>query len=102
MNPVFGARGVKGSIAADGDLIVGKCLVDLKTSGTLKLKDDLRQLLGYVALNSFIEHPFDLESVGVYYPRRDFYLNLSLNELMNSEQRERLVNYFSSKLGVQF
>lgn len=100
LNPVFGVRGNSGVISADGDLIVERCLVDLKTSGTLKLKDDLRQLLGYVALNNFIESPYIVESVGVYYPRRDFYLELSLSDLMNKEQREKLLNYFSCMLGV--
>lgn len=100
LNPVFGVRGNSGAISADGDLIVGRCLVDLKTSGTLKLKDDLRQLLCYVALNNFIKCPHIIESVGVYYPRRDFYLELPLSDLMNGEQRERLVNYFSCTLGM--
>ena len=100
LNPVFGVHGNKGAISADGDLIVGKCLVDLKTSGTLKIKDDLRQLLGYVALNNFIECPYTIESVGVYYPRRDFYLELPLSNLMNDEQKKRLVDYFSCTLGA--
>jgi len=100
LNPVFGVHGNSGAISADGDLIVERCLVDLKTSGTLKLKGDLRQLLGYVALNNFIECPHTIESVGVYYPRRDFYIELPLSDLMNDEQKERLFNYFSCTLGA--
>jgi hypothetical protein len=46
-NPVLGRRGV----AADGDLIVSRMLVEVKTSASPLRRADLWQLAGYVLLD---------------------------------------------------
>lgn len=78
LNPKFaGARDVGG---ADGDIVVGGCLWEIKT--TVQKRAEGRwfyQLLGYVLLDYEDEH--NIEHVGFLFPRQNSSIRWSLSEL---------------------
>jgi hypothetical protein len=67
---------------AYGDLIIGRCLIDIKTTVQpfAKLTDGIYQLLGYVLLDS--ENKYSLQEVAIYFSRQQFLLKWSLDELI--------------------
>lgn len=69
LNPVFDWVRGESRIAADGELLVDRELVELKTGRRRKLMDDWRQLAGYVALNDLRNQPLPIERVAIYYVR---------------------------------
>lgn len=99
LNPVVGVEGSKLTIGADGDVIVDGALIDLKTSSQLTLMGNLRQLIGYWALNELGGHPYEISRVGVYYPRFNYSVDFSPDDLMTPVEQSRVLNFFQSKLG---
>jgi len=99
IGPVFDRSGSKLAIHADADLIVGTTLVEVKTSSRMELKEDIRQLLGYYALNKLAGTPRIIDRLGVYYPRFDFFLEFPIRELLSESQEYGLISIFRSELG---
>lgn len=83
-NPGFsGARLLGG---ADGDWMIGETLIDCKVYGGLsvsKLRDFLRQLLGYVMLD--FEDALGIREVGVWLPRQQELKTWSLGQLLGGD-----------------
>lgn len=81
LNPTFEGSGDMSG--ADADLIVGDCLIEIKSTIQLKLRDPvLLQLLGYVLLDYFDE--YCIRSVGLYLARHGVLLRWSLTQLIGS------------------
>jgi len=99
IGPIFDCIGTESGINADGDLIVGKTLLDIKTSSRLALKEDFRQLIGYYILNRITGKRFDIENIAVYYPRFDYFKEIRINELMSESQAVALESVFIGRLG---
>lgn len=81
LNPSFaGSRDVDG---ADGDLIVDRCLIDIKATKNPRLERLwLYQLLGYALLD--YQNRYDIERVGIYYARQATLVAWDLNELVTT------------------
>ncbi|MGX9348418.1 hypothetical protein [Microbacterium sp. KNMS] len=83
-NPGFsGARLLGG---ADGDWMIGETLIDCKVYGGLsvvKLRDFLRQLIGYVMLD--LEDALGIREVGVWLPRQQELKTWSLGQLLGGD-----------------
>lgn len=99
LNPVFSLKGSRLLIQGDGDIIVDGVLIDLKTSSILRLKENIRQLIGYWALNELSPKPHKIERLGVYYPRFGYYVEFMPSELMTNEQQGKIKMFFRRKLG---
>ena len=99
LNPLFSVQGSKLAIQADGDIVVDGVLVDLKTSSKLKLKDNLRQLIGYWVLNLLRGSEIDIQRFGVYYPRFSYYVDFSPSDLMTLNEQNNIISYFKKRLG---
>lgn len=67
-NPTFGCPSGLEQVGADGDLLVGETLWDLKVSKLPFTRDQLWQLLGYAALDR-LHGNRRIEKVGLYNPR---------------------------------
>ena len=78
--PTFAGSSAVGG--ADADLIVAKCLYDIKTTVNprAKLVEDLRQLIGYALLDW--DNDYDLDRVGFYYSRQAVCMTWTLSQLM--------------------
>lgn len=99
LNPVFAVQGSKLAILADGDIVLGDVLVDLKTSSQITLKDNLRQLIGYWVLNILRGSPIDIQCLGVYYPRFNYFVDFSPSDLMTPDEQKKITSYFQKQLG---
>lgn len=78
LNPTLGAVD---TVAADADLVVDECLLDLKTTSSPGFRRDyLFQLLGYVLLD--IDNALNLSAVGIYRARFGDLLTWELDELL--------------------
>jgi len=82
-NPVLGF----GSLAADADLILDDCLLELKTSQRPNLAQYLRQLLGYVLLDT--GDRYGIRRVGVYLARQRCLATFSLHDLLIGSTSDR-------------
>jgi hypothetical protein len=101
LNPVFGVTGPKGVLGGDGDLIVDGTLYELKTSRELRPLETLRQLLGYVVMNSFLSPNYRINAVGYYYVRFGHRKTVALPELCTPEQFSAIQGFIGRKLGKQ-
>src|SRR5262249_4050351 len=74
----LGSRDVGG---ADGDLIVGSCLIDIKTTmkDTLERRD-AQQLLAYALLD--YDDCYSLDEIALYFARREALIRGPLAELL--------------------
>ena len=79
LNPTFdGSRDVGG---ADADLIVDRCLLDIKTRVEPRLRgDDLYQLLGYILLD--YSDRYGINEAGIYFSRQQKLVRWSLQDLI--------------------
>lgn len=79
LGPIFdGSRNVGG---ADADLIVDRCLYDIKTTKHAKIPlGFLRQLIGYVLLDYSDE--YELDSIGLYMSRQGLTCKWDLNDVL--------------------
>ena len=79
LGPRFdGSRDIGG---ADADLIVDRCLYDIKTSKHAKIPlEFLRQLIGYVLLDYSDE--YELDSIGLYMSRQGLTCKWDLNDAL--------------------
>jgi hypothetical protein len=88
-NPGFaGSRLVGG---ADADWVIGETLIDCKVYGALtvpKLRDFIRQLLGYVMLDS--DDSLGIRRVGIWLPRQRLMPSWSLTHLLSGDPEELL------------
>lgn len=99
INPTFAVKGSKLFIQADGDIVLDNVLVDLKTSSQITLKDNLRQLIGYWVLNLLRGSPIDIQRLGVYYPRFNYFVDFLPSDLMTPDGQNNIVGYFQKRLG---
>lgn len=99
LNPIFDVKGSKLFIKADGDIVLDNVLMDLKTSSQIALKDNLRQLIGYWVLNLLGGSPIDIQRLGVYYPRFNYFVDFSPSDLMTSDEQNNIMSYFQTRLG---
>ena len=101
LGPVFDSQGSKLEINADADFLLGTTLVDVKTSSTITLTENLRQLLSYYALNAISSKPLNIEHVGIFYPRFNFYQAFQVNELLSDVQQTALISLYREWLGEE-
>ena len=92
LNPVFGYHGDKNSINADGDLITGATLVEIKSGKKDGWQSTLRQLLLYWALNQLRSHSFKIDSLAAYYPRYELWYEIGMDEFCTKAQQKGLVD----------
>jgi hypothetical protein len=88
-NPQFFASELVGG--ADADWMIGETLIDCKVYSTLtvgKLRDFLRQLLGYVMLDS--DDSLRIRRVGIWLPRQRLMPSWSLTHLLGGDAEELL------------
>jgi hypothetical protein len=88
-NPSFTGSDLVGG--ADGDWVIGETLVDSKVYGALtvpKLRDAVRQLLGYVMLDS--DDSLGIRRVGIWLPRQRLTPTWSLTRLLGGDPEELL------------
>ncbi|MDQ1053077.1 hypothetical protein QE394_001005 [Arthrobacter sp. SORGH_AS 212] len=88
-NPQFAGPELVGG--ADADWMIGQTLIDCKVYSTLtvsRLRDFLRQLLGYVMLDT--EDSLGIRRVGVWLPRQRLMRSWSLNDLLGGDAEELL------------
>ena len=80
LNPNFqGSRDIGG---ADADLILGDCLLELKTTVNPEITNStLYQLLGYVLLD--YEDEYELKEIGIYLTRQATTLRWDLSEILD-------------------
>lgn len=90
-NPVFGIN----NISADGDMIIGKTLIDFKATSSLQVNEYLKQLVGYIGLN-YVDKRFNIEKVALYYPRFKYFPEYLVKDLI--KDKNKLVNLFQSNL----
>lgn len=98
LNPVFeGAPDVGG---ADGDLIIGQTLMEIKTvkSWKIELQNALRQLLGYVLLD--YSDQYNVKRIGMYMARQGVTLRWDLEAAIRSMSSEK--SYSLNELRQQF
>jgi len=101
LNPNFDIFRGSSGIKADGDLLQGETLIDLKSGRKKKLIDDWRQLAGYVVLNELSEEPWQIERVAVYYVRFGVYLEYAPDALFADGGRQKLRDLFIDELDHQ-
>lgn len=104
LNPIFaGSRDVRG---ADADLIVDRCLIEIKSTIQARFTEPvLHQLLGYVLLDYADE--YGIQSVGLYLARHGALLRWNLEQLLGkyaqptelSALRARFRTFLQSPLG---
>ncbi|MCC9194438.1 hypothetical protein LOC59_12390 [Arthrobacter sp. zg-Y916] len=88
-NPGFAGSGLVGG--ADADWVIGDTLIDCKVYGTLtvpKLRDFVRQLLGYVMLD--LDDSLGIRQVGIWLPRQKLTPSWSLERLLGGDPEELL------------
>ena len=80
LNPIFeGSRDIGG---ADADLILNRCLLEIKTTVTPEItKTMLYQLIGYALLD--YEDEYEIKKIGIYLARQATTLRWDLNELLD-------------------
>jgi len=66
--------------ASEGDVIFGQTLFEVKTVERPVRSSDIRQTITYAALNA-ASNKFDLDSVGLFNPRRGQYCMLDLEQV---------------------
>jgi hypothetical protein len=88
-NPGFAGSELVGG--ADADWVIGETLIDCKVYGALtvpKLRDFVRQLLGYVMLDS--DDSLGIRHVGIWLPRQRMTPSWSLARLLGGDPEELL------------
>ncbi len=88
-NPGFAGSELVGG--ADADWVIGESLIDCKVYGALtvpKLRDFVRQLLGYVMLDS--DDSLGIRQVGIWLPRQRMTPSWSLVRLLGGDPEELL------------
>lgn len=88
-NPVFAGSELVGG--ADADWVIGDTLIDCKVYGSLtvpKLRDFVRQLLGYVMLDS--DDSLGIRRVGIWLPRQMMMPSWSLARLLGGDPEDLL------------
>lgn len=88
-NPRFVGSGLVGG--ADADWVIGETLIDCKVYSSLtvpKLRDFIRQLLGYVMLDS--DDRLGIRHVGIWLPRQRMTPRWSLTRLLGGDSEELL------------
>lgn len=65
---------------SEGDILSGACLFEVKAVDRPFRSADVRQLVTYCALNHS-SRQFELESIGVFNPRRGIYFEMSIDEV---------------------
>lgn len=100
LNPRFDIGGTRRLLAGDADLLVDGVLYELKTLSELRPIETLRQLLGYVVMNSLRSRRRRIHAVGYYYVRYGLRLTYPLSELFAPEGFAGLRAYFARTLGL--
>lgn len=80
-NPQFPGCGIIGTCV--GDIIVGKCLFEVKTTSDNFHAPDFRQVIVYLALN-YLSGLYDLEKVSFVNPLRGVYFEIDVEDFIIS------------------
>lgn len=82
LNPTFGKYSEQVG-GADADLVVGDCLIDVKTTKYLRVPDEyLFQLVGYAALQRYARPKWPLKYIAVYFSRHGMLERFALDTLL--------------------
>ena len=94
LNPTFGeASQVIGG--ADADLILDSCLIDIKTTKYLNIKQEYyHQLVGYVLLSRTVDNVPPVRSTGLYFSRYAQMYKFPLEEMASEEMWEEFYKWF--------
>lgn len=98
LNLVFSLVGNKASLIGDGDILVDGTLYELKTSCDLRPLETLRQLLGYVVMNSLAPR-YEIDAIGFYYVRYGAKVWYQLSDVATQEQIAVLGSVMKSRVG---
>ena len=79
-NPTFTESSLVGG--ADADLIIDRMLIDIKTTKNLIGALELRQLLGYLLLDS--DDQYGIESIGFYLARQGIFVAWPIEEVIRN------------------
>ncbi|MEZ5358353.1 MAG: hypothetical protein R3F48_05935 [Candidatus Zixiibacteriota bacterium] len=99
LNPTFGKASqiVRG---ADADIILDKCIIDIKTVRSLTFKRDyFDQLIGYYLLQNIggidgIKGETEIDSIGIYFSRFALMYKINISECIDVGQKDKLVKWF--------
>lgn len=97
--PNFSYRGSKGTLEADGDLIVGDCLYEIKTTKLVPGKPVVRQLAAYYVLNGLKRKPYKIKEVGIYNVRHRLHAHFPANEVVSHSQQQAFREFFLNRFG---
>ena len=110
LKPFFDIEGSKGLMLGDGDVIVGDTLLDAKVTVNRKIRDGIRQLVGYWAMNQLIAEqdknrdpwersPYSINYLALYYPRFNTLLRYSIEDVLTRRNIRSILTVFRSYLG---
>ena len=96
LNPSFGdCLNLDELGGADGDIIIGNTLIDLKTSRDFKLeRHDLNQVIGYSLLAILGQLDIQIKNIGIYYARYGYLWQMSLTDFYELEYLQVLAEEF--------
>jgi len=102
-NPEFSLHRTNGCmIHADGDLVIDKNLVEIKTARRRnKQMEGWRQLAGYVVLNSMRPAAIEIEQVTLWYVRFGRPMTFPVDTLFRPNGRVVLQQFFEEYLGCR-
>ena len=107
LNPTFG-EGSHLVSGADGDFLIDKTLVDIKTTKNLQLKPDhFYQLIGYYILSEIggIDNApsgLKIEKVGIYFSRHGFLYTLPIKPIIEQVNFPKFVDWFKKLAEMVF
>jgi len=99
LNPVFGASSLVGG--ADTDLILDHCLIDIKTTKSLKFsREYLDQLIGYYLLYRIggipsLQSEYAITHLGIYYSRHAYLSTFPVESVMLTDSLKILLPAFT-------
>ena len=99
VSPIFTRRGARGAVLAEGDLVLGRTLVDIKCTARMDYRSAIRQLLVYYALNTLSDKPVDITQLGAYYPRYSKLILFEPRQIATQRQLTKLSTLLRRRLG---
>ena len=100
LNPTFGKMSKR--LPADGDLIIGDLLIDIKTTKECKIRSyEWNQLLGYYAFAKLggitvgdKNKKMKINNIGIYFSRHGYLWTFNIDEYLNDNKKEWLMKFF--------
>jgi len=106
LNPVFGnASGLVGG--ADADLVIDKCLIDIKTTKKMELdRNHFNQIIGYYVLSrigSITGAPagHEIDTIGIYYSRYGELHTIPVKNLIDENRLLSFLKWFVMRASDQ-